>query len=37
MKPIKPTYQRKFVLLFGVEVAPTIEDGVGSHILPAYV
>ena len=25
-----------FTLLFGVEVAPTIEDGVGSHILPAY-
>ena len=25
-----------FALLFGVEVAPTIEDGVGSHILPAY-
>ena len=36
MKPIKPTYQRKFGLLFGVEVAPTIEDGVGSHILPTY-
>ena len=26
-----------FALLFGVEVAPTIEDGVGSHILPTYV
>ena len=26
-----------FTLLFGVEVAPTIEDGVGSHILPTYV
>ena len=26
-----------FALLFGVEVTPTIEDGVGSHILPAYV
>ena len=25
-----------FALLFGVEVTPTIEDGVGSHILPAY-
>ena len=25
-----------FALLFGVEVAPTIEDGVGSHILPTY-
>ena len=25
-----------FALLFGVEVIPTIEDGVGSHILPAY-
>ena len=25
-----------FALLFGVEVAPTVEDGVGSHILPAY-
>ena len=25
-----------FALLFGVEVAPTIEDRVGSHILPAY-
>ena len=25
-----------FALLFGVEVAPTIEDGVGLHILPAY-
>ena len=26
-----------FALLFGVEVIPTIEDGAGSHILPAYV
>ena len=25
-----------FTLLFDVEVAPTIEDGVGSHILPTY-
>ena len=25
-----------FALLFGVEVAPTIEDGVRSHILPTY-
>ena len=25
-----------FALLFGVEVTPTIEDGVSSHILPAY-
>ena len=25
-----------FALLFGVEVTPTIEDGVGSHILPTY-
>ena len=25
-----------FALLFGIEVAPTIEDGIGSHILPAY-
>ena len=25
-----------FALLFGVEVAPTVEDGVGSHILPTY-
>ena len=25
-----------FALLFGVEVTPTIEDGVRSHILPAY-
>ena len=25
-----------FALLFGVEVTPTIEDRVGSHILPAY-
>ena len=26
-----------FELLFGVEITPTIEDGVGSHILPASV
>ena len=26
----------RFALLFGVEVIPTIEDGVGSHILPVY-
>ena len=26
-----------FTLLFGVEVTPTIEDGVGSHFLPAYL
>ena len=25
-----------FALLFGVEVTPTIEDAVGSHILPTY-
>ena len=25
-----------FALLFGVEVTPTIEDGIGSHILPTY-
>ena len=25
-----------FTLLFGVEVAPTIEDSIGSHILPTY-
>ena len=25
-----------FALLFGIEVTPTIEDGVGSHILPTY-
>ena len=25
-----------FALLYGVEVAPTVEDRVGSHILPAY-
>ena len=25
-----------FALLFGVEVTPTVEDGVGSHILPDY-
>ena len=26
-----------FALLFGVEVIPNIEDGVGSHTLPAYI
>ena len=26
-----------FALLFGVEVAPTIEDGFGLHILPTYM
>ena len=26
-----------FALLFGIEVALTVEDSVGSHILPAYV
>ena len=25
-----------FALLFGVEVTPTVEDGVGLHILPTY-
>ena len=25
-----------FALLFGIEVAPTVEDGIRSHILPAY-
>ena len=29
--------RERFALLCGIEVAPTIEDGVGSHILPAYV
>ena len=28
--------RERFALLFGIEVAPTIEDGVGSHILPTY-
>ena len=28
--------RERFTLLFGIEVAPTIEDGIGSHILPAY-
>ena len=28
--------RERFALLFGVEVAPTVEDGVGSHILPTY-
>ena len=28
--------ENAFALLFGVEVTPTIEDGVGLHILPAY-
>ena len=26
-----------FALLFGVEVTPTVEDGVRLHILPAYL
>ena len=26
-----------FALLFGVEVTPTIQDGVGLHILPTYM
>ena len=25
-----------FALLFGVEVTPTVEDSIGSHILPTY-
>ena len=25
-----------FTLLFGIEVTPTIEDSIGSHILPTY-
>ena len=25
-----------FALLFGIEVTPTIEDGIRSHILPTY-
>ena len=28
--------RERFAFLFGVEVTPTIEDGVGSHILPTY-
>ena len=28
--------RERFALLFGIEVTPTIEDGVGSHILPTY-
>ena len=28
--------RERFTLLFGVEVVPTVEDGVRSHILPAY-
>ena len=28
--------RERFALLFGIEVAPTIEDGIGSHILPTY-
>ena len=28
--------RERFTLLFGVEVTPTIEDGVRLHILPAY-
>ena len=26
-----------FALLFGIEVTPTVEDGIRSHILPTYV
>ena len=29
--------RERFTLLFGVEVAPTVEDSIGSHILPTYV
>ena len=29
--------RQRFALLFGIEVAPTKEDGIRSHILPAYV
>ena len=29
--------RERFTLLFGIEVAPTVEDGVRSHILPTYV
>ena len=28
--------RERFALLFGVEVTPTVEDGVRSHILPTY-
>ena len=28
--------RERFALLFGVEVTPTIEEGIGSHILHAY-
>ena len=28
--------RERFALLFGVEVAPIVEDSIGSHILPAY-
>ena len=28
--------RERFALLFGIEVAPTIEDSIGSHILPTY-
>ena len=34
--PSKLHTRECFALLFGVEVTPTIEDGVWSHILPAY-
>ena len=34
--PLNLRTRECFALLFGVEVAPTVEDGVGSHILPAY-
>ena len=34
--PSNPCTRECFALLFGVEVTPTVEDGVGSHILPAY-
>ena len=28
--------RERFALLFGIEVAPTVEDGIRSHILPTY-
>ena len=28
--------RERFALLFGIEVTPTVEDGIGSHILPTY-
>ena len=28
--------RERFALLFGIEVTPMVEDGIGSHILPAY-